>query len=715
MKNLSDFQTHIQVACQARQRLQQLLKDGGLEVDGACLDISAVVAVAHHGCIPKITTDSAVLERIEASVQVLRDHLDKGYHVYGVNTGFGGSADTRTDRVVALQSGLSQLLQAGVLVTSDRDHSVNLKRHGRLGSHAIPVPWVRAAMLVRCNSNARGHSAVTLSVMNSILRLLERQITPVVPLRGSISASGDLIPLSYIAGAIEGNPDVYVHVHNSNKLEIMSSRDALSSAGMVPQVLGPKEGLGLVNGTSFSAALASLVMYETHQLVILVQAISGVALEALMGNAESFHPFISAIRPHDGQMECARNILSFLQGSQLAQGIQSEKTHTRQGLMQDRYALRCVPQWIGPQLEDLLLAHKQVTVELNSTTDNPLVDPESGDILHGGNFQAVSITSAMEKTRSCLQMFGRLLFSQSTELVDPSLNNGLPTNLVADDPSLSFTMKGVDISMASYMAELAYLANPVSSHVQAAEMRNQSINSMAFVSSRYTMKAVQIVSLMCACSLYIGCQALDLRVLHLTCQENIKPQLHLLTSDFFSTYLSDSELASLIDALFENITKSWSATNRLSIPERVQDAVKNAIPTLVGTLKEKNGPGLSELNQWETQAIVLLSKSYQETADAFFNHQNTEEFLGAGAKILYQTVRRGLGVPFHMGFVEHPTAQDDTLNGRSKKTVGSWISMIYEAIRDGRLMGPFMETLSSQVSADDESVTRAKNQRISRL
>ncbi|KAF5859604.1 hypothetical protein ETB97_002633 [Aspergillus alliaceus] len=713
MKSPCDFRTHLQAACHARQRLETILRDGGVEVDGASLDISAIVAVAYYGCIPRITTDPAVLERIEASVQVLRDHLDKGYHIYGVNTGFGGSADSRTDRVVALQSGLSQLLQAGVLVISDKDDI--LKGHGRLDSHAVPVPWVRAAMLVRCNSNARGHSAVTLSVMESILQLLENRITPVVPLRGSISASGDLIPLSYIAGAIEGNPDVYVHVQKLNKPEIMPSRDALLSTGMQPQVLGPKEGLGLVNGTSFSTALSSLVMYETHQLTVLVQAISAVALEALMGNAESFHPFISAIRPHDGQMECARNILSFLQGSQLAQGIQNEKTHTRQGLMQDRYALRCVPQWIGPQLEDLLLAHKQVTVELNSTTDNPLIDPDSRDILHGGNFQAVSVTSAMEKTRTCLQMFGRLLFSQSTDLVDPSLNNGLPTNLVADDPSLSFTMKGVDISMASYMAELAYLANPVSSHVQAAEMRNQSINSMAFVSSRYTMQAVEIVSLMCACSLYIGCQALDLRVLHLTYLDNIKPQLHLLTSDLFSTYLSSSEFPNLTESIWESISKSWSTTTRLSILDRVQAAVKNTIPTLLDTLKEKQGPGLSDLTQWEIRAETILSKTYQDTAGAFFKHQNTEEFLGAGAKILYRTVRRGLNIPFHLGFVEHPTADNDTLNGRSKKTIGSWISIIYEAIRDGRLMGPFMESLLSKTSSDEDISTRTRGLRMSRL
>lgn len=564
-------------------------------------------------------------------------------------------------------------------------------------------------MLVRCNSNARGHSAVSLPVIESLLRLIENHITPVVPLRGSISASGDLMPLSYIAGAIEGSPDVYVQVQGSDKACIMNSRDALLSTGLQAQTLGPKEGLGLVNGTSASAALASLAMYEAHQLAVLVQALSAVTVEALMGNAESFHPFISVIRPHDGQIECARNVMYFLQGSQLAQNLErNRKDRNRPGLIQDRYALRTVPQWIGPQLEDLLLAHRQVTVELNSSCDNPLVDAQSDDIFYGGNFQAVSITSAMEKTRTCLQMFGRLLFAQATELIDPSLNNGLPTNLVADDPSLSFTMKGVDISMASYMAELAYLANPVSSHVQAAEMHNQSVNSMAFVSSRYTMQAVEIVSLMCACSLYIGCQALDLRVLHLTFLQLSTPQLHTLTSHLFSEHLSDPDLATLNEALSTHLQKSWSTTTRLKSTDRVEEVVTSALPILCRTFASSTGTGtnqaltFSDLETWKSRASTLLNEIYQDTSHAFFSYQHTEELLGTGSKILYQTVRRQLCVPFHQGFVEHPTAQSDTLGGRSKKTVGSWISIIYEAIRDGRLMDPLMASLQAGVAGESD-------------
>ena len=306
---------------------------------------------------------------------------------------------------------------------------------------------------------------------------LQHNLTPVVPLRGSIFASGDLSPLSYIAGAITGNPDIYVRTEKG----IVSAEGALQQVSVSPITLGPKEGLGLINGTATSAAVASLALYETHHLAILSQILTSMALEALLGSVGNYDPFIARVRPHEGQTESARAVRQFLQGSGLARGFGHDQDDRQSsGLLyhQDRYALRTASQWIGPQIEDLTLAHRQITTELNSTTDNPLVDVIGETTHHGGNFQAVSITSAIEKIRLSLQMIGKLLFAQCSELINPMLNNGLPPNLAADEPSLSYTMKGVDIGMASYMSELAFLANPVSSHVQSAEMHNQALNSL---------------------------------------------------------------------------------------------------------------------------------------------------------------------------------------------------------------------------------------------
>lgn len=616
-------------------------------------------------------------------------------HGSGVNTGFGGSADSRTDQAASLQAALLQLTQAGVLVSSDKGD----EQSGNLGPHAMPPPWVRASIVVRANSNARGHSAVSLPVIESLVGLLGNKITPVIPLRGSVSASGDLMPLSYIAGAVEGSPDIYVQVEDatSGTRRVMTARDALQEAGMDARKMGPKEGLGLVNGTSCSAALASLALYESHQLAVMVQALSAMGVEALTGTAESFHPFISATRPHDGQGESAQVITALLQGSQLAVGINREKDRKGSGLCQDRYAWRSAPQWIGPYLEDMQLAHKQIAVELNSSCDNPLVDTANSEIYSGANFQATSITSAMEKTRLALQMFGKLLFSQSTELVDPNYNNGLPTNLVADEPNMSFTMKGVDISMAAYMAELAYIASPVSSHVQTAEMRNQAVNSMAFVSARYTMQAVELLSLMAACTLYINCQALDLRALHLTFLEKVTPHLQALVTNVFASSLSEGELAGLQDALCSQVAATWPTTTRVPSTERCNQTIKATIPFALDILKSASAgsPSIADLDRWQTEAIATMKKVYDETRAAFIENPHTPTLLGAGAKVLYRTVREDLGVPLHLGFIEHPTAQSDTLNGRDKKTVGSWVSIIYEALRSGAMQAPLMSMLKA--------------------
>lgn len=186
----------------------------------------------------------------------------------------------------------------------------------------------------------RGHSAVSPDVAKALLGLLARGITPVVPLRGSVSASGDLMPLSYISGAIEGSPDVHVRVRDPGAPDApvvtSTARDALRAAGVSPRAMGPKEGLCLVNGTSSSAALAALVLFESQMLAVLVQALAAMAVEALLGSADSFHPFISAARPHPGQVESARTVLSFLRGSRLARNLGGDKDRNRPGLIQDR-------------------------------------------------------------------------------------------------------------------------------------------------------------------------------------------------------------------------------------------------------------------------------------------------------------------------------------------------------------------------------------------
>ncbi|KAI7581121.1 phenylalanine ammonia-lyase, partial [Hortaea werneckii] len=431
-------------------RLQHCTQPGSatetVVINGQDLSLAEVVAVSCHRAQVRLTDDEKIRSSVNASIDFIKEHLDRGEVVYGINTGFGGSADARSSDFTSVQRGLIQHQNGAILLPADTGRQPDERTDNltSLKSHALTRTVVRAAMLARCNSLMRGHSAVRLSVIDSIVALLNHDFVPVIPLRGSISASGDLMPLSYVAGALEGNHDIYLDCRTSgSKREILPASEALRRAGLEPTVMRPKEGLGLMNGTAVSVAAGTLALHETQYLILATQALTAMCTEALRGSADNFHPFISNVRPHSGQREVAENIWRQLKTSKLVVGKDSKWA----GLYQDRYALRTASQWIGPQIEDLMLSTRQLDVELNSTTDNPLIDADEGIVHHGGNFQAVSVTSAMEKTRLALNMLGKLMFAQSSELINPMLNNILTPNLCFDEPGVSFTFKGVDINM----------------------------------------------------------------------------------------------------------------------------------------------------------------------------------------------------------------------------------------------------------------------------
>lgn len=399
-----------------------------------------------------------VIEKVNKSVQFLDELLENGHSLYGVNTGFGGSADTTTSSLNSLQIALLQMQLSAVLPTSDSKDMIAAFSHESsnsaetLAKLSMPESWVRGAILVRCNSLVRGHSAVRLLVIQALTKLLEHDLIPLVPLRGSISASGDLCPLSYVAGTLEGNPDVYVWSGYPNARKLISADQGLKLVGISPITFGPKETLGLLNGTAFSVSAATICHFEAEKLVILAQILTAMGVEAFLGNVESFDHFIAAVRPHKGQIECASNIRAFLKGSKLTSSGHEQVT-TEGELRQDRYALRTSSQWLSPVLEDMALARDQLVVELNSTTDNPLFDAPNRHVYHGGNFQASAIASSTEKTRMCLEKMGKLIFAQSSELLDVRLAYNLPPNLAADEPSLSYTLKGVDVSVLLFLSK----------------------------------------------------------------------------------------------------------------------------------------------------------------------------------------------------------------------------------------------------------------------
>ncbi|KAF2767096.1 phenylalanine ammonia-lyase, partial [Teratosphaeria nubilosa] len=685
-----------------------------ITITGDDLTIPDVVAVARHGAKVRVTSDAGVHARVAASVRVLRQLLDAGDTVYGINTGYGGSADTRSADLGNMQRALLQHQTSGVLLATDTatHQPASCETLAALKSHALPRPTVRAAMLARCNSLLRGHSAVRLGVITAIVALLNADCIPILPLRGSISASGDLQPLSYIAAALEGTPDIHLDCASpsASGREILPAPTALHRAGLAPLILGPKEGLGLVNGTAVSCAAAVLALHETQQLLLASQALTAMNTEALAGHTANYDAFISSTRPHPGQAQVAENLAAYLSGSRLAVPPGALPPSTTD-LAQDRYALRTAPQWLGPCVEDLALATQQVAIELNSTTDNPLVDCARGRVHHGGNFQAAALTSAMEKTRGVLQMLGRLLFAQTSELINPMLNGDLPPNLCFDDPSVSFTCKGVDINMAAYMSELAWLAHPVGPHVQTAEMGNQSVNSLALIAARYVGEAVEVVSLMVAVGLWVGCQGVDLRVLGCEVMDGIEREARRLFGEIFGGGEEEEEEEGVWGEVREVLRREMRVHKGRDAEERARMVAEATLVPITKALVPQHA-GISALGVWtETLAGVIASvirstrariaEEHLDPSPASFDDTNTTvKYLSRGSRIVYRFVRGELGVPLHRGLVEHATYEGCERGGvriggeGEKRTIGGRIGVVYEALREGRMRGVFQEALS---------------------
>ncbi|GLI82026.1 hypothetical protein PoHVEF18_010426 [Penicillium ochrochloron] len=581
-------------------------------ISGGDLTIADVVAVSRY--LAHVQLTSASIDAIEACSKIIPKKIAQGEVIYGVNTGFGGSADARSNDVQRVQQSLMSHLSCGIIADGKQDLALNSngyssqsnghssesnseaypgngKSNGQrkqqclsvrrslplndpLAATCMPESWARASMLIRLNSLAGGASGIRVDIAESLMNLLNKDVVPRIPIRGSISASGDLSALVWIGALMQGKTSAtaFSGPRDAEGARRVTRADvALSEAGIAPISLQAKEGLAIVNGTSVSAGVAALAAYESLRLAALSQVLTAMSVEALRGSDESFEPFIGRVRPHPGQVDSARNIKAFLTGSQLLNRHDSRNVAT---LRQDRYSLRTASQWIGPVLEDFGLAYDQLTVELNSVTDNPLVDTERGRVLHGGNFQARAVTSAAEKLRQGLQSIGRMLFTQCTEIINPATNWGLPPNLCSDDANDSFLFKGLDVVVAALTSELGFLANPVGSHVQTAEMSNQALNSLALVSARYTLEAVDVLSQVASAHLLVVCQALDLRTIEIEGRKDdalpdatpyigqaSRRMYRLIRKDLGIPFLGEAHLASTEAATPDGVTPSIGLYN----------------------------------------------------------------------------------------------------------------------------------------------------------
>lgn len=461
---------------------------------GDDLTIDAVGRVARQGVRVQITDDETTLQRIADSCTYITESVREGKPIYGVTSGFGGMAH------VAIPNADAAELQD------------NLIWYHKTGSgRRLPLADVRASMLLRANSHLHGASAIRLEVIRRIETFLNANVTPHVYEFGSIGASGDLVPLSYITGALIGLDPRYTVDFDGEELDALT---ALSRLGLSRLSLRPKEGLAMINGTSVMTGIAANVLSDARELFALSLGVHALAIQALGGTNQSFHPFIHALKPHPGQVWSAARMLDLLDGSLLSRDELDGQHDYRTGdLIQDRYSLRCLPQYMGPLFDGLAEVTRQIEIEINATTDNPLINVEAQASYHGGNFLGQYVGIGMDRLRSMIGLLAKHLDTQVALLVAPEFNNGLPPCLIGNtERKINMGFKGLQIAGNSMMPLLTFLGNSIVDRFPThAEQFNQNINSQGFNAATLARQSVDIFRQYLALTLLFGIQAVELR------------------------------------------------------------------------------------------------------------------------------------------------------------------------------------------------------------
>ena len=446
-------------------------------LDGASLRVEHVVAVAEGREQAGIAT--AALEQMQRSRERVDEAMRGTRPVYALNTGVGLLANIRLE-----DDGIERM-------------QVNLIRSHCCGVGApLPTRVVRGMMLIRANVLAKGLSGIRAEVAERICDLLNCGITPVVPSRGSVGASGDLSPLAHMALTLIGEGRA------EYQGEVLDAAVCMKRAGLTPLKLLGKEGISLLNGTQAMLSIGCLQLQEMEDLFYAAQTTAALSIEALRGTAAAFDARLHAARPHAGQVLSAGHLLRLLDGSTIP------RTHGEGSRIQDAYCLRCIPQVHGAAWDTMQYARGVFEIELNSATDNPLVFEDG--IVSGGNFHGAPLALALDYLAIAVCQLAGISERRTERLMNPTLNEGLPAFL-ASQPGIESGMMMAQVTSAALVAEMRVLASPASTGSIPTSGNQEDFVSMGMTSGLKLEQTVGLARMVVAIELLAAARALDLR------------------------------------------------------------------------------------------------------------------------------------------------------------------------------------------------------------
>lgn len=439
------------------------------------------------------------------SYSFLRSSIDKRIPIYGINTQFG-------DQVNLLDEHL--------------DHSEELYRHSIIArqenlikSHACgagdyaPIEVVKVAMALRANCLSKGYSGINPATVEAVLTCLNAGITPLVPRYGSIGASGDLIPLAAIASALIGEDVDVIY-----KGKLMRAPQAFEEAGIPKLQPEIRDGLALINGTSFMTAIASLALYDLKRLFVQMLAAIAMALESMLVINSAYHPLVHQLKGQSGENEVNNFLNDFWQGSQLLTDLDELREHYDNTSasskaprpLQDYYSLRSVPQGFGPFQENLARAVTWIENEMNSVNDNPIMDVANKKIHHGANFMGYYVTDTCDILKMNIAQASTWLHALLANMVHPRKNHDLPTNLVSD-PTKYSGFRPIQLLAASLAVQNRKLAQSHQAYMLPTEGDNQDVNSLGTHAAFDFRESVANLERLTAVIFLASAQALELR------------------------------------------------------------------------------------------------------------------------------------------------------------------------------------------------------------